>query len=145
MLKSFWFWFFVTLIAIQFISVDIPATLDDNQQEEIEAPKEIMDILKRSCYDCHSSHTTYPWYDQIAPASWFVKNHVKNGRKVVNFSKWKTYDNQKQFKVMDKLPKSIVIRMPMPAYLWLHKDAILSKEDKKTLKEWSLNLKENIK
>jgi hypothetical protein len=145
MLKSFWFWFFVTFIAIQFIPMDVPATLKSDKKEEIEAPKEIMSILKRSCYDCHSSSSTYPWYDKIAPASWFVKNHVKNGRKVVNFSKWKSYNDEKKFKVMDKLPKSIVIRMPMPSYLWLHKDATLSSDEKKLLKKWAENLKENIK
>jgi hypothetical protein len=145
MLKSFWFWFFIIFIAIQFIPMDVPATLEDNHQEEIKAPTEVLKILKRSCYDCHSSHSTYPWYDRVAPASWFVKTHVKNGRKVVNFSKWETYNKEKQFKVMDKLPKSIVIRMPMPSYLWLHKDATLNKTDRKILKEWAENLKENIK
>jgi len=140
LLKSVWFWIFTIFVLIQFIPMNVPAKLAINPKEEIEAPKEIMSILKRSCYDCHSSTSTYPWYDRIAPASWFVKNHVKKGREVVNFSKWKSYDKEKQFKVMDKLPKSIIIRMPMPSYLWLHPDATLTKADKKQLKAWSKNL-----
>jgi len=104
-----------------------------------------MSILKRSCYDCHSNYTTYPWYDRIAPASWFVKNHVKKGREVVNFSVWNNYEIKKQKFFIKKLEKSIIIRMPMPSYLWLHKEATLSKEDKKLLKKWGESLKEKIK
>jgi hypothetical protein len=144
-LKSFWFWFIAIFIGIQFITVDVPAKVETNPKYEIEAPKEVMSILKRSCYDCHSNASTYPWYDRIAPASWFVKNHVKNGRKVVNFSIWKTYDAKKQRFFAEKLGKSVVIRMPMPSYLWLHPNAKLSNEDRKILKAWGENLKEKIK
>lgn len=145
MLKSFWFWFFITFIAIQFIPMDVPAKLEGNPANEIEAPKEVMEILKRSCYICHSNSLVYPWYDKIAPASWYAKLHVRNGRKAVNFSNWKEHSKKKQFKVMEKLPKSTAIRMPLPTYLWLHEEAKLSKEDKKTLKKWATNLKEKLK
>ena len=145
LLKSFWFWFFITFIVIQFIPMDVPARVETNAQYEIEAPKKVMNILKRSCYDCHSNYTTYPWYDRIAPASWFVKNHVKKGREVVNFSVWNNYEIKKQKFFIKKLEKSIIIRMPMPSYLWLHKEATLSKEDKKLLKKWGESLKEKIK
>jgi len=130
---------------MQFITMDVPEHIKDNQNEEIEAPKEVMSILKRSCYDCHSNHVQLPWYDTMAPARWFVKNHIKKGRKVVNFSKWNSYSPEKQYKVMKKFPKSIVIRMPMPSYLWLHSEATLTQKEKKLLKEWAINLKENIK
>jgi len=145
MLKSFWFWFLITFMTIQFIPMDVPEKLEGDSKNEIEAPKEVMEILKRSCYICHSNSLIYPWYDKIAPASWYAKLHVRNGRKAVNFSRWKEYSLEKQFKVMDKLPKSITIRMPLPTYLWLHKESKLSSTDKNILKEWTRNLKEEIK
>ena len=145
MLKSFWFWVLITFIAIQFIPMDVPAQLEGNPKSEIEVPKEVMEILERSCYVCHSNSLVYPWYDKIAPASWYAKLHVMNGRKAVNFSKWKEYDRGKQFKIIEKLPKSITIRMPLPTYLWLHKEAKLSNEDKNILKNWAIDLKEKIK
>ena len=145
MLKSFWFWVLITLIAIQFISMDIPAKIESNPKEEIQAPKEIMTILKRSCYDCHSNKVKEPFYYNIAPMSWLVQQHIKNGRKVVNFSKWNSYSKEKQFKIVDKLPKSIIIRMPMPSYLWLHQDASMSADEKELLTKWSKELKEKIK
>lgn len=144
-LKSFWFWLFIALITSQFISMNISAKIESDPKEEIQAPKEVMTILKRSCYDCHSSDVQEPFYYNIAPMSWLVQLHVKNGRKVVNFSKWQTYSIEKQLKVIDKLPKSIVIRMPMPSYLWLHQDATMSANEKKLLTKWAEELKEKIK
>ena len=145
MLKSFWFWFLVIFVAVQFIPMNVPAQIETNHEYEIKAPKEVMSILKRSCYDCHSNDSTYPWYDRVAPASWFVKTHVKNGRKVVNFSLWNSYESKKQKFFVDKLKKSITIRMPMPSYLWLHENATLTQKDKKILRIWSKKLKEEIK
>jgi len=144
-LKSFWFWLFIALIASQFLSIGISAKLESNPNEEIQAPKEIMTILKRSCYDCHSSEVKEPFYYNIAPMSWIVQVHIKNARKVVNFSKWNTYSKEKQFKVLDRTPKAIIIRMPMPSYLWLHQDATMSENEKKLLSKWAEELKEKIK
>jgi len=130
---------------MQFISIDTPAKIETNPNKEIKAPKEIMTILKRSCYDCHSNNVKKPFYYNIAPISWVVQLHVKNGRKVVNFSKWNSYSREKQFKILDKTPKAIVIRMPMPSYLWLHQDAKMSADEKKLLSKWAEELKEKIK
>ena len=144
LLKSFWFWTLLTFIGIQFISMDISAKLQSNSNEEIQAPKEVMSILKRSCYDCHSSDVKEPFYYNLAPMSWLVQLHIKNGRKVVNFSKWNSYSKEKHFKVIDKLPKSIIIRMPMPSYLWLHKEATLSSDDRKVLDGWARGMREKV-
>ena len=139
-MKKLLLWIFIPLIAIQFIRMDVPATLTSTTNNEIDAPQEVMNILKRSCYDCHSNSLIYPWYSKIVPFSWYTKTHVRNGRKVVNFSEWKDYDKEKQFKVMDKLPKSLLVRMPLPDYLWLHKEAKLSAKDRKVLTEWGEKL-----
>ena len=145
MLKSFWFWFFITFIAIQFVPMNVPEKLEGNSNNALQVPQKVEEILQRSCYVCHSSNMSYPWYDKIAPASWFAKEHVKNGRRAVNFSIWHSYDKKKQLKILDKLPKAITIRMPLPAYLWLHDEATLSNDDRKILRKWARTLKENIK
>ncbi len=145
MLKSFWFWTAIVFIAMQFFSLDIPAKLPIKQSEELQAPNKVMSVLKRSCFDCHSSEVKAPWYYKVAPISWFTQVHVKNARAVVNFSKWNSYSKEKQYKVLDRLPKSLLVRMPMPSYLYMHKDATLSKEDKKLLNNWAKELKEKIK
>src|SRR5215213_10280083 len=52
---------------------------------------EVASILDRSCNDCHSNQTRWPWYSNIAPVSWFVINHVNEGRAEMNFSDWAQY------------------------------------------------------
>jgi heme-binding protein len=53
-------------------------------------------ILDRSCSDCHSSATVWPWYTQIAPVSWVMARGVAEGRRAVNFSDWAAYTPQQQ-------------------------------------------------
>ncbi|MBD3793702.1 MAG: heme-binding domain-containing protein [Campylobacterales bacterium] len=131
----------ILFIAIQFIDFDVPANLHTDANQEIKAPKEVMDILQRSCYDCHSSSMHYPWYSKVAPVSWFTKSHIQKGRTVVNFSIWESYDDEKKIKVLDHLPKAIKIRMPLNSYLWLHEEAKLSDQDRKMLSKWADELK----
>lgn len=136
-MKNLIIWVIVPLIAIQFIKVDVLQTLPTTEKDRIKAPKEILEILNRSCSDCHSNHVNYPWYDKIAPASWYVKSHVKKGREILNFDKWNSYNSKKKQKIAEKIPKAIKIRMPLPSYLWLHSNAKLSKSDKKVLNQWA--------
>jgi hypothetical protein len=139
-MKRLILWGVLPLILIQFIRMDVPATLSHDNQNEIDAPTEVMDILKRSCYDCHSNSLIYPWYSSVAPISWYTQNHVKEGRRVVNFSQWKSYDKERQLQVLKKIPKALLIRMPLPDYLWLHPQATLTPKDKKILTNWANSL-----
>jgi len=143
-MKKVILWITIPFIAMQFIRVELPKTSNLDVRYELKAPKEVLQILKRSCFDCHSNETKYPWYSNIAPISWYVKSHIKKGREIVNFSIWETYPKSKKIKILEKIPKAIVIRMPMPTYLWLHERAKLSKDDKKILKNWAINLKNSL-
>ena len=145
MLKSFWFWLLILFIAIQPFSFDVEAELPIKPSEELQAPKEVLSILKRSCYDCHSSEVKAPWYYSVAPMSWYTQRNVLHAREIMNFSKWNTYNKEKQLKMLNKLPKAIVIRMPKKAYLYLHDEVRLTEEEKIILKSWSKALKEKIK
>jgi hypothetical protein len=130
---------------MQLFSLNIPASLPIKSEETLQAPKEVLSILKRSCYDCHSSEVKAPWYYNVAPVSWYAQLHVQNARDIVNFSKWSTYPKEKQLKVLDKLPKAIVIRMPIQTYLYMHEEVKLSEDEKKLLTSWTKELKEKLK
>ena len=145
MLKSFWFWLLILFIAIQPFSFNVAATLPIKANDTLKAPKEVLTILKRSCFDCHSSEVKAPWYYTIAPASWYTQRNVRKARKIVNFSKWNTYSKEKKFKVVKKIPKAIVVRMPLISYLYAHEDAKLTEDEKEVLKYWSRGLKEKLK
>ena len=125
------------LIGIQFVPMDVPADVPTKAEDAIEAPEEIQAILKRSCFDCHSNHTVYPWYSNVAPVSWFVKGHVEKAREKMNFSTWASYEDEKKLKFLEKIPKAIQSKMPMPNYLIMHQDAKLSDADKEAIKAWT--------
>jgi len=127
----------LVFIGIQFVPMNVPADLPVKDGDALEASENVQAILERSCFDCHSSHTTFPWYSSIAPVSWFTKDHVKEGREHLNFSTWNSYDDEKKMKYLEKLPKAIKSKMPMASYLIMHKEAKLSDADKTAIAEWA--------
>ncbi len=105
---------------------------------EVQAPPEVMGVLRQSCYDCHSNETRWPWYSYIAPASWFLAEHVKDGRKQVNFSEWNTWDPNKKAHASEEILEVLESgEMPLKSYLLLHSDAELSEKDKMLLRQWA--------
>ncbi len=138
MFKQLLLWTLGTFILLQAIQIDIPKppkTVDPTK--EIQAPKEIMSMLKTSCYDCHSYQTKMPWYGHISPMSLEVKSHIKNGRIAVNFQEWGNYDEAKKQKIYKGIAKTINFQMPMPMYLTIHKDAKLTKKQRNQIKVWA--------
>jgi hypothetical protein len=124
------------LFAIQFISLDkTNPKIDDNIT--LNAPKNVMNILKKSCYDCHSYETQWPYYSSIAPISFFVVSHVNDGRAALNFSKWQEIDEAIKQKRLKRAIKTVNNEMmALPSYVSAHEDAQLSKGQKKILTEW---------
>jgi Haem-binding domain len=95
-------------------------------------------ILDRSCRDCHSNDTRWPWYSNVAPVSWFVIDHVDHGRRHLNYSDWAQYspdDVQRLLKNICAFAKKDT--MPLSSYLRMHRDARLSDADVTTLCDWT--------
>ncbi len=139
---------FKILIAIcvlmQLVMVDKP-NYPINSKEALHPPKDVEVILKKACYDCHSSHTNYPWYASVAPLSWTIRDHVKQGRLALNFSKFKLIPKDKLTHKLDRAIDTVRVgMMPIPSYTWLHKSAKLSIEEKKKLIEYFESLKQSL-
>ncbi len=131
-------WTLGVILLLQFIQIEIPNPPKATPKDEIKAPKEVMNILKKSCYDCHSNHTKMPWYGNIAPFSIAVHSNIKNGRAWLNFSIFNKYDENKKQKIYKGIVNALKIRkMPPPEYLWLHKDARLTQQEVKLLQDWA--------
>ena len=82
--------FLIIFVVMQFIRPNKENSAVDKNLE-IKAPLEVMNILKTSCFDCHSNEVVYPWYSSIAPFSWVISTHINNGKKALNFSTWENY------------------------------------------------------
>ncbi len=102
-------------------------------------PAHVAGILDRSCRDCHSNETRWPWYSHVAPASWFVIDHVDHGRSNFNYSKWPTYGAQHQLSIQrSSCEMARAGTMPMPSYVLLHRTARLSPSDIEALCAWAV-------
>ena len=102
-------------------------------------------ILDRSCRDCHSNETRWPWYTNVSPTSWLVANHVNHGREHFNYSQWTSIDEDEQDKLLGGICSLAErSRMPLPSYLWIHRDAKLSPADVKTLCAWSEKMRDML-
>jgi hypothetical protein len=96
-------------------------------------PAEVSAILDRSCRDCHSNDTRWPWYSNVAPVSWWVIDHVDHARSHFNFSEWARYNSREQQRLLEQACELVSKgAMPLPSYLWMH-DAEMSPRDVRTL------------
>ena len=103
-------------------------------------PENVQQILKVSCYDCHSNTTHYPWYDRIQPVAWFLEDHVIEGKKELNFSEFATYPTYRRYKKFKEIQKQVKEdEMPLFSYTIPHRNAVLSAEHKSTLLAWAAN------
>jgi hypothetical protein len=114
-------------------------------QANTQMSREVASVLDRACSDCHSSKTTWPWYSQIAPVSWFVIRDVNEGRKELSFSDWGKYEPKRKARklqeICDQVEKG---EMPMKSYVLIHPTAGLSDSDKRLLCDWAKQERERV-
>ncbi|MCK7591297.1 heme-binding domain-containing protein [Subsaxibacter sp. CAU 1640] len=108
-------------------------------------PENISTLLKESCYDCHSNNTEYPWYNKIQPAAWYLEDHIKEGKAELNFNEWENYsDRRKNSKLKSIINQIKDDEMPLSSYTLIHRDAILSDAEKKTLIDYMTKIKDSL-
>jgi uncharacterized membrane protein len=106
-----------------------------------EVNDKVYGILKEKCYDCHSNNTRYPWYNYIQPAGWWLAAHIYEGKEHLNFSEFKTYTAKRQSHKLREIYDAVNEGwMPLETYIWLHKDAKITAEDRDAINAWIENL-----
>ncbi len=127
--------FGVLLLAIQLV----PVSRDNPPgQGEVPASPEVRAILERSCYDCHSRQSRWPWYAYVAPVSWLVVHDVHEAREHLDFTAWETYDAKERAENLDEVWEEVEEgNMPLWFYVPLHPEARLFDADRTLLREWT--------
>ena len=138
----------LALVIIQFIKPDTNNPAEDKTKfiaSNMQIPDNIFKQLEKSCFDCHSYRTEWPWYSKISPVVYLINSDVKKGREQLNFSVWGDYDKPR---MMDKLDGTLTAvkdgEMPLSIYLPMHPEAKLSESDKKMLTDWARTAKEQL-
>jgi hypothetical protein len=109
-----------------------------NLKAVAQVPLEVDQILARSCNDCHSNKTVWPWYSKIAPSSWLVASDVTDGRRHLNFSEWATYKTERQQRKLSELCSEVDEGgMPLKQYTWIHKETPLDRQQRDALCAWT--------
>lgn len=138
----------ILFIAIQFFPTDRNESYTTPQSDFMlvnDVPINIQKTLTVSCYDCHSNRTAYPWYNKIQPIAWYLEDHVKEGKAELNFNEWGTYSDRRKKSKLRSIIKQIENgKMPLESYTYLHKEAVLSKEDANIIIDFMIQLRDSL-
>lgn len=109
------------------------------------ASEELGHLLHTSCYNCHSNNTDYPWYSRVQPIGLLLENHIKKGKSELNFSEFGTYSLRKQkSKIQSMVSQIEKDEMPLSSYTFIHREARLSRENKKALIDYLNELRDSL-
>ena len=138
----------VALVIVQFIpsemnegSRDVPTDI----AHVYEVSPQVEKNLQVSCYDCHSNATAYPWYNKIQPVALYLENHVKDGKKHLNFSEFGNLPLDRQKKKLKEIAHEVEDgEMPLTSYTLIHQDANLSEADEEAMIKWAQDLNASL-
>ncbi|NYJ27162.1 heme-binding domain-containing protein [Allomuricauda sp. ARW1Y1] len=137
----------VVLVGMQFYRPEKNVAAGDYVaafETETNPSPEVKAILNTACYDCHSDNTEYPWYNNIAPVSYWLADHIEDGKKHLNFSDWQNYDTKKKDHKLEELIEEVKEgEMPLKEYTWTHGDAKLTQEQINALVSWAKDARAN--
>lgn len=127
----------VAFIMIQFFPIDKnnpPASPQMDFLKIKQTPESTATLIRNGCYNCHSNESTYPWYSNVQPIGWFLKNHIDEGRKHLNFSTFATYEPKKQAHKLEEAAEMVEKgEMPLQSYILGHSDANFNEAQKQEL------------
>ncbi len=105
---------------------------------ELPFPAPVQEILRASCFDCHSNETSYPWYARVAPVSFLVAHDVNEGRGELNFSEWESFAAGRRQHKLQEINEVVLQEGEMPPwfYVMMHGEAKVTDEEKQVLRQW---------
>jgi len=125
---------FLVAVGIQLVPVD---RTNPPVTGELAAPDPVREVLRASCYDCHSNETVWPWYSRVAPVSWRIAGHVEDGRRHLNFSEWDRLSEEDRAEAREEIWEEVEEgNMPLPDYLRMHPEAVLTDSQTDVLRRW---------
>lgn len=141
------------LLLFLFVAIQLYPT-ERNQSETVSKtdfilvnapPENISNLLRESCYDCHSNNTAYPWYNKVQPVAWYLEDHVKGGKNKLNFNHWdELSDRRKASKLKSIINQIKDDEMPLSSYILIHKDAVFSDEERLTIIDYMTEMKRKL-
>jgi len=151
MLKKILYVLLIVFIVIQFFHPDKnintgASAIANDISRAFPVPNNVQTILQTSCYDCHSNNTDYPWYAEVQPVEWWLNDHVEEGKRELNFNEFASYTLGRQYKKFSEIIKETKEdEMPLSSFTLIHRDALLSKDQKLVLAAWATAAMDSMK
>ena len=148
MLKKILITLVVLLVIIQFIHPERNKASGQHANSLanlITVPDNIKNILAKACNDCHSNNTRYPWYSHVQPVHWWMNNHVRDGKRHLNFDEYSNRPLRFQYDAMEEITDEIEEgEMPLDSYTWMHPEARLTEAEKNELIDWANKIRSDM-
>ncbi len=123
-MKNFMLFVFIAVVFSAFTGMQYPAQdFGSNPQEKLELgfPAEVMTVLERSCFDCHTDESG---------------NMKAKGR--LNFTKWAEYTPAKKIGKLDDICSTLKEgKMPKKGYLEKYPDKALTQDEINLICKWT--------
>lgn len=148
MLKKIALVLLAALVVIQFIHPKKNKSEGDQPNyigKAYPVPADVKTILEKACNDCHSNNTRYPWYAKVQPVDWWTNRHVQEGKRELNFDGFTDHSPRFQYIKMDEMIEQVKEgKMPLNSYTWIHKDAVLTQQEKEALTGWAQSVRDSL-
>lgn len=138
----------IAFLAIQFVRPAKNESTDKSKHisKLYAVPDDVNTILTKACNDCHTNNTVYPWYAAVQPVTWWLDDHIKEGKKHLNFDEYTTFSLRKQYHKMEEVVEQVKEKeMPLNSYTWVHSDAKLTDAERVALTTWAQSVMDTMK
>ncbi len=139
-------WTLSTLVML-FLALQVvrPDLNNPPVRAEVHATDDVKQVLRASCYNCHSNETKLSWFDYPVPAIWLVAKDVKSGRARLNFSELGAQPEAQQRATLYECVSQVELgAMPPPKYQRLHAESAMTAEKLKVLKDYLNPLPQSV-
>ena len=148
MIKKILIVLLVALVVLQFIrpTKNISGDKTNDITTKYKMSDSVRLVFDKACADCHSNSTKYPWYASVQPLAFWLEDHVKEGKRELNFNEFASYRIAKQNHKLEEVIEQIQEgEMPLKSYTIIHKEAQLTENEKTTLITWCKSVMDTIK
>jgi len=139
----------VAVIIMQFIRPEKNISKESSpiaMAQHFPVPQTIQSMFQRSCNDCHTNSTVYPWYAEVQPFGWWLNKHIRDGKRGLNFDEFAGYRLMKQYRRFNDIVEQVQEdKMPLPSYLIAHGYARLTPDEKTELVGWCTAMRDSMK
>lgn len=106
---------------------------------------EVLGLMERACFDCHTNETRWPWYASVTPVNFLTVRDVQEGRKHLNLAEWMSQARGRRASALERMADEVTDgAMPLPPYVLMHSEAKWTDEEKQRFVDWAYATQDSL-